>query len=245
MRNIKMELQFDGSRYNGWQRLGNNENTIQGKLESLLQKMTGEEISVIGSSRTDKGVHAKAFVCNFFTNSSMSLADMEAYINNYLPDDIVAQNLEEADARCHVRYNAKSKIYRYTIDNGKHQDVFTRKFSSHIPENLDISAMQKAADLLVGTLDFAAYTNMKSKKKSTVRTIYNISISTDKNYIYLDFEGDGFLYNMIRIITGTLIRVGKQELQPEEVLDILEGKDRSIAGPVAEAKGLCLMKVKF
>ena len=245
MRNIKLNLQFDGSRYNGWQKLGDSDNTIQGKLETLLGKMTGETISVIGASRTDKGVHAEAFVCNFFTRSTMPLKDVEAYVNQYLPDDIVAYDFEEMGERYHSRYNAKSKEYRYTIDNQPYQNVFTRKYTAHIPETLDLTAMRQAASLLLGTHDFAAFTNMKSKKKSTVRTIHAITITQADDMIYLDFVGDGFLHNMIRIITGTLLRVGKHELEPEALAAILSGKDRSIAGPLAEAKALCLMKVNF
>lgn len=245
MRNIKMHLQFDGSRYTGWQRLGDDDNTIQGKFETLLRKMTSEEINVIGCSRTDKGVHAKALVCNFFTGSNMEIEEIERYINRYLPDDIVAYGLSEEDERFHSRYNAKSKLYRYTIDNNKYQDVFTRKFTSHVPEKLNLSLMQEAANKLVGTFDFAAFTTMKSKKKNTVRTIMNINISKDNNYIYLDFEGDGFLHNMIRIITGTLVRVGKEEISPKDVQSILEAGNRSVAGPMAEAKGLSLIEVIY
>lgn len=245
MRNISMKLEYDGSRYAGWQRLGDNDNTIQGKLEALLSKMTSEEINVIGCSRTDKGVHAKALVCNFFTNSTMKIDEMEEYINRYLPNDIVAYDLNEEHERFHSRYNAKSKLYRYTIDNNKYQNVFTRKFTSHVPEELNIDLMQEAANILIGTYDFAAFTTMKSKKKSTVRTIMDIKIYKENNYIYIDYEGDGFLHNMIRIITGTLIRVGKNEISPKDVKSILEAKDRSIAGPMAEAKGLCLMEVRY
>lgn len=245
MRNIKINLTFDGSRYSGWQRLGDDDNTIQGKLEELLSKMTDEKINVIGCSRTDKGVHAKALVCNFFTDSIMTISEIEDYINRYLPNDIVAYDLTEEDDRFHSRYNSKSKLYRYTIDNNKYQDVFTRRYTSHVPENLDLEVMQEAANCFIGTYDFAAFTTMKSKKKSTIKTIIGIQIIKEDNYIYIDYEGDGFLHNMIRIITGTLIRVGKRELSPMEVKNILEAKDRSIAGPMVEAKGLCLVEVRY
>lgn len=245
MRNIRMFLSFDGSRYSGWQRLGDDDNTIQGKVEELLSKMTDEKINVIGSSRTDKGVHAEAYVCNFFTDSTMTISEMEDYINRYLPNDIVAYNLDVVDDRFHSRYNAKSKLYRYTIDNNKYQDVFTRRYTSHVPENLDIKLMQEAASYLIGTFDFAAFTTMKSKKKSTTKSIIDIRFTKENNYIYIDYEGDGFLHNMIRIITGTLIRVGKKELSPKDIESILEGKNRSIAGPMIEAKGLSLLKVRY
>lgn len=245
MRNIKVNLQFDGSRYAGWQRLGDKDNTIQAKLEELLSKMTSEEINVIGCSRTDKGVHGKSLVCNFHTDSNMSIKEIEEYMNRYLPDDIVAYNVEEVAERFHARYNAKSKFYRYTIDNSKYQDVFTRKFTTHIPDYLNLEYMQEAANYLVGTFDFAAFTTTKSKKKDAIRTITSIKISREDNYIYIDYEGDGFLHNMIRIITGTLIRVGKKEINPKYVINILEAKDRSVAGPMADPKGLCLMEVFY
>lgn len=245
MKNIKMNLQFDGSRYAGWQRLGDKDNTIQGKLEELLSKMTSEEINVIGCSRTDRGVHAHSLVCNFHTNTDMSIREIENYINRYLPDDIVAYNISEEEERFHSRYNTKSKLYRYTIDNSRYQDVFTRKFTAHIPNHLNLSSMQEAANMLVGKFDFEAFTTMKSKKKDSMRTIFSITISKENKYTYIDFEGDGFLHNMIRIITGTLIRVGKKELTPLDVKAILESKNRSISGPMMEAKGLCLMEVKY
>lgn len=245
MRNIRMNLTFDGSRYSGWQRLGDDDNTIQAKLEDLLTRMTDEKINVIGCSRTDKGVHARAYVCNFFTDSNMSLDEMEEYINRYLPDDIVAYNLEEVDDRYHSRYNAKSKLYRYSLDNSRYQDVFTRRYTSHAPESLDLGLMQEAASYLLGTNDYAAFTTMKSKKKSTIKTILDIKISKEDNFIYIDYHGDGFLHNMIRIITGTLIRVGKKELSPKDIKSILEGKNRSIAGPMIEAKGLSLLEVRY
>lgn len=245
MKNIKMKVAFDGSRYSGWQRLGDDDNTIQGKLEDLLYKMTAKSINLIGCSRTDKGVHASGLISNFHIDSPMDIAEIETYINRYLPDDIVCLDLIEVDEKFHSRYHAKSKIYRYTIDNKKYQNVFTRKFTSHIAENLDLDLMKKASCYLVGKFDFAAFTTMKSKKKSSIRTINYINISQDQGYIHIEFNGDGFLHNMIRIITGTLIRVGLGELRPEEVENILLAKTRSIAGPMVEAKGLCLMEVIY
>lgn len=245
MRNIRMQLQFDGSRYSGWQKLGDRDNTIQGKLEELLSKMASEAINIIGCSRTDKGVHAESLVCNFHTESVMTVREIEDYINRYLPDDIVAYNISEVEERFHSRHNAKSKFYRYTIDNNKYQDVFTRKFTTHIHERLNLPLMQEAANSLVGSFDFTAFTTTKSKKKDATRTITSITVSREGNFIYIDFEGDGFLHNMIRIITGTLVRAGKRDLTPIDVQSILESKDRSIAGPMLESKGLCLMEVRY
>ena len=245
MRNIKMNLQFDGSRYLDWQRLGDSDNTIQGKLENLLTIMVGEKINLIGSSRTDKGVHAEAYTCNFFTSSPMNIEEMETYINNYLPDDIIAYKLEEVDERFHSRYRAKSKLYSYQIDNGKHHNVFTRRYTSHIDHKLDIDLMKEAASYLVGTFDFTSFTTMKSKKKSYEKTIYSIDIYRKDAHIFIDFLGNGFLHNMIRIITGSLIRVGKKDLRPGDIKAILQARDRSLAGPIAEAKGLTLIKANY
>ena len=245
MRNIKMSLQFDGTRYSGWQRLKDNDSTIQGKLEDLLSKMTDEKINVIGCSRTDKGVHAKSLICNFFTKSEMETEKMMSYINHYLPDDLALTYIDEAAERFHSRHNARSKVYTYTIDNGVHMDVFSRKFTSYVAGDIDVDLMQKAANYLIGTHDFDAFTTMKSKKKSCKRTIMDISVSKKSGFIYVTYEGDGFLHNMIRIITGTLLRVGKKEISPEDVAKILQGKDRSVAGPMAESRGLCLMQVEY
>jgi len=245
MRNIKMSLQFDGTRYSGWQRLGDNDNTIQGKLEDLLSRMTEEKINVIGCSRTDKGVHAKALICNFFTESAMKTSEMFAYINSYLPEDIRVTYLADAAEKFHSRHNASTKTYLYTIDNGAYCDVFTRKYSSFVKGKLDIKLMEKAAEHLIGTHDFDAFTTMKSKKNSCIRTVNDISITRKDSCIYITYSGDGFLHNMIRIITGTLLRVGKGELKPEDVAKILESKDRSLAGPMAESKGLCLIQVDY
>lgn len=245
MKNIRMRVEFDGSRYLGWQRLGDSDNTIQAKLESILYKMTSQKVNIIGSSRTDRGVHSRGLICNFHLDTSMEVDQIEDYIDRYLPDDIVVHDLEEVEERFHSRYNAQSKSYRYTIDNGNYQDVFTRRYTSHEPSKLDISLMQEAGDLLIGRFDFSAYTTMKSKKKSKIRSLYKIEISKEGNYIYMDFNGEGFLHNMIRIIVGSLIRVGLEEIPPSLVGDILESKTRSLAGPMAEAKGLCLMKVDF
>lgn len=245
MKNIMMKLEFDGSRYSGWQRLGDDDNTIQGKLEDLLFKMTLEKINVIGSSRTDKGVHSMGLVCNFHTSSPMTIEEIQEYINRYLPDDILAYDLREVPEKFHSRYNARSKTYRYTIDNRQYQNVFTRKYSKHIPQALDLELMREASSYLMGRFDFAAYTSMKSKKKSSVRTIYSIDIREDNGYIYIDFTGDGFLHNMIRIIVGTLLRVALREIPAIEVKEILESKSRSLSGPMVEGKGLCLINVNF
>lgn len=245
MKNIRLELQYDGSRYLGWQRLKEKDITIQGKMEDMLSLMSNEKTNVIGCSRTDKGVHAKGYVCNFITNSELSPKEIIDYSNKYLPEDIRVIKASEASERFHARYNAKSKLYRYTIDNNKYADVFSRKYSSHIPESLDIELMKIASKNFIGTHDFEGFTTIKSKKKNCVRTISNIQISQQNNFIFIDYTGDGFLHNMIRIITGTLLRVARKELSPQEISNILTIKDRSIAGPMVESKGLALIKVSY
>ncbi len=245
MRNIKIALQYEGTRYLGWQRLKDEDNTIQGKVEDLLAKMTEEEVQLIGCSRTDKGVHSKSLIANFHTKSKMTLIEIQTYMNHYLPEDIRVTYIEEVDSRFHARHNAKTKVYRYTIDNNTFADVFTRKIAIHQPEELDIKLMEKAANYLIGAHDFEAFTTMKSKKKNCNRNIISINISKKNNYIYMEFEGDGFLHNMIRIITGTLIRAGKGELSPEDVANILKSKERSLSGPMADGKGLTLMQVNY
>ena len=245
MKNIRLELQYDGSRYLGWQRLKEKDITIQGKMEDMLSLMSNEKTNVIGCSRTDKGVHAKGYVCNFITNSELSPKEIIDYSNKYLPEDIRVIKASEASERFHARYNAKSKLYRYTIDNNKYADVFSRKYASHIPESLDIELMKIASKNFIGTHDFEGFTTMKSKKKNCVRTISDIQISQQNNFIFIDYTGDGFLHNMIRIITGTLLRAARKELSPQEITNILTTKDRSIAGPMVESKGLALIKVSY
>ncbi|MBP2027571.1 tRNA pseudouridine38-40 synthase [Acetoanaerobium pronyense] len=245
MKNIRLELQYDGSRYLGWQRLNEKDITIQGKMEDMLSLMSNEKTNVIGCSRTDKGVHAKGYVCNFITNSELSPKEIIDYSNKYLPEDIRVIKASEASERFHARYNAKSKLYRYTIDNNKYADVFSRKYSSHIPESLDIELMKIASKNFIGTHDFEGFTTMKSKKKNCVRTISDIQISQQNNFIFIDYTGDGFLHNMIRIITGTLLRAARKDLSPQEITNILTTKDRSIAGPMVESKGLALIKVSY
>lgn len=245
MRNIKITTEYDGSRYKGFQRLKDSENTIQGKLESVLSKMADEKIEVIGSGRTDMGVHARNQVANFKTNSNLSIKKINEYLNKYLPEDIVIKNIEEVDDRFHSRYNAKQKVYLYKINNSKNQDVFLRKYSTHIERKLDIDLMKKASEYLVGEHDFTSFASSKSKKKSNVREIYSITINKNKDIIDIFVEGNGFLYNMVRIIVGALIDVGLHKKTPEDIKIMLDERDRSKASDTAPAKGLYLYSVKY
>ena len=245
MRNIKMTIRYDGSRYKGFQRLKDNDMTIQGKIEDVLSKMTNESIEIIGSGRTDMGVHAYRQVANFKTNSSLSIEKMQSYLYEYLPEDIVITKLEEVDERFHSRYNAKSKVYLYKIYNAEVHDPFLRKYTSHIPKKLDVDLMKEASKYLIGEHDFTSFASSKSKKKSHVRTINSIDIVQKNDLIEIYVDGDGFLYNMVRIIVGALVDVGSKRKEPKDIKCMLEQKDRSKSSDTAPAKGLYLYKVRY
>lgn len=245
MRNIKMIIQYDGTRYKGWQKQTEDINTVQGKLESILGNMTGEEIQLVGCGRTDTGVHAINYTANFHTNSTMNTDDMHKFLNDKLPDDIAVKSIKNASERFHARYNILSKTYMYRINNSGIKNVFDRKYIHSIDEKLNIEKMRECAAVLVGTHDFQSFTTLKSKTKSTVRTINFINIEDNDGIIEIDVNGNGFLWNMVRIILGTLIEAGKEKLNPEDVKNILEAKKRAEAGPMVPAKALFLKDVEY
>ncbi|MBR5509044.1 MAG: tRNA pseudouridine(38-40) synthase TruA [Lachnospiraceae bacterium] len=243
--NYKAVLQYEGTRYRGWQVQGNTENTIQGKLETLLSRMEGEPVEVHGSGRTDAGVHAAGQVISFRSNCGKSASEMRDYMNQYLPEDIAVLSLEEAAPRFHARLNAVRKTYAYRIWNCSIQNVFERRFLTQVEEPLDVKAMQKAAEYLCGTHDYRAFCSLKKFKKSTVRTIEQIRIEQTDARIEIFYTGNGFLYHMIRILTGTLIEVGLGIRKPEEMEEILQSLDRANAGRLMPPEGLMLMKVEY
>ncbi len=246
MRNIKLVLQYDGTKYSGWQRLGDTDRTIQGKLEQVLTRMTGTNTEVIGSGRTDAGVHALSQVANFITEDSRSVDEMKAYLNQYLPEDIAVIEITEVHGRFHSRLNAVSKTYLYRIWNLPYPNPFLRKYSLHIPEPfLKVKAMKRAAEFLIGEHDFSSFASQASKKKSNVRSISAIEFEKKDGLIEISITGDGFLYNMIRIIIGTLLEVGLGKMQPDQMAEILECRDRQKAGPTAPPHGLFLLDVKY
>ena len=245
MRNIKLLIQYDGTRYSGWQSQEHTEQTIQGKIEKVLERMTGEPVELQGSGRTDAGVHARGQVANFHTNSGLSCEELRNEINRYLPEDIAVLSAEEAAPRFHSRLNAVEKTYIYRIWNSPVPNVFERKYLYTLAEPLDMEAMEKAAELLCGTHDFRSFCSNKRMKKSTVRTLKEIKIERSEAEICLSFTGNGFLYNMVRILTGTLIEVGLHKKRPEEMPAILEARDRELAGYTAPPQGLCLFCVKY
>lgn len=246
MRNFKIILQYEGTRYQGWQRQDSTENTIQGKLEAILGKMTGKGfVQVNGSGRTDSGVHALGQTANFKIETDMTPQDILCYINRYLPEDIGVIDICEMPERFHSRLNAKKKTYVYRIWNSPLPCVFERRYVYELEELLDISAMQKAAACLIGKHDFKAFTSTKRSKKSTVRTIERIDMEKRGNELVLTYQGDGFLYHMVRILTGTLIEVGMHKRDEHSVQMLLEKGTRELSGTLVPAKGLCLVAVEY
>jgi len=244
MRNLRLEICYDGTRYRGWQRLPGVENTIQGKLETVLSRILDEPIEVIGSGRTDAGVHAEKQVANFHCSSTMPAAEILSQMRRYLPGDIGIFSCKEVSERFHARLNAKRKTYRYRIWNSEMPCVFAHRFVSIEPCTLDISAMKSAAEKFVGEHDFSAFCTAKSKTKSSVRRIDSVIIEKVGEEIRISFTGNGFLYNMVRIMVGTLVEVGLHE-RPSESIPALFGAKRSDAGKLMNAKGLCLMEVEY
>ncbi|WMJ77225.1 MULTISPECIES: tRNA pseudouridine(38-40) synthase TruA [unclassified Sedimentibacter] len=245
MRNVKMIIQYDGSRYKGWQKQNKNVNTIQGRLEDILSDMTGEDVQLIGCGRTDAGVHALNYTANFHTLSKLSVDEMLVYINEKLPDDIALLSIKNASERFHSRYNILSKTYMYKINNGASKNVFERRYVHNIDQKLDLGKMRECSEVLVGTHDFQSFTTLKSKTKSTVRTINYINIEEQDGSVEIDVNGNGFLWNMVRIILGTLIEAGKGKLNREDVASILDAKKREKAGPMAPPKALFLKYVEY
>lgn len=246
MTNYKLIIAYDGTRYNGFQRQSKHpEKTIQGKIENVLSQLFEEDIQIIGSGRTDAGVHSKGQVCNFHTKKHLSEESILSYMRQYLPQDIAIIKVAIASERFHSRYNVVSKCYSYTVDNGYFADPFALRFAYHVPETLNIEAMQDASKLLLGEHDFKAFTSLKSKTKSTVRNIKSINIVKNGDKIIFTYEGNGFLQHMVRILTGTLLEVGLGTRKIDSISDLLANKTRCEAGPKAPSHGLCMEKVTY
>ena len=246
--NYRIDLAYDGARYDGWQKQGNTDRTIQGKLERILEKMTGYAVEVCGSGRTDAGVHAENQVANFHLprETAFSPEEVMDYLNRYLPEDIAVLSCQQAPERFHSRLSALKKTYRYQIEMGRKKDVFQRGYYYGLGEDLDIEAMERAASRLVGTHDFRSFCGNRKMKKSTIRTIESIVFEEPKEgKLHILFTGNGFLQQMVRILTGTLIEVGLGKRLPEEMEAILEAQDRSASGFTAPAQGLFLVQVEY
>ena len=244
MRNLRLDICYDGTRYRGWQRLPGKDDTIQGKLETALSRILGEPIEISGSGRTDAGVHALGQVANFHCESAMPAEEILQNLRRYLPEDIGIYSCRDVSPRFHARLNAKEKTYRYRIWNSDKPCVFERRFVSVMPEKLDVGAMEKAAEYLCGEHDFSAFCGNAKMKKSTVRFIRSIEIRREGEELQLLFTGNGFLHNMVRILVGTLVEVGRGERKPESVPELFGGK-RAEAGFLAPGQGLCLMEVQY
>lgn len=243
--NYKLVICYDGSRYYGWEHQPDRD-TIQGKLESVLTRMCdGTFIDVIGAGRTDAGVHAKGMVANAIMDTDLSETEIRDYMNRYLPEDIAVRDVKVAAERFHARYKAVGKTYRYTCFYGPVKPVFNRRYVTMLDFVPDVKKMQAAASYLEGKHDYASFCGNPRMKKSTVRVVDSIRIEAKSGYLYMTFHGTGFLQNMVRILVGTLLQVGKGERSPEEMTDILEGCNRQLAGPTAPPSGLCLEKVDY
>lgn len=245
MNNYRLAIQYDGGRYKGWQRLGNGENTIQDKIEHVVSELTGRETEIIGCSRTDAGVHALAQIANFKTEIPFVEEQIKDYLNKYLPLDISVIEVREVPEQFHARYHAKNKTYLYKIWNREYSNPFMRKYSMHVKQSLNLTAMEQASAYFIGVHDFTAFSNAKSKKKSMIKEIYSINIIEEEGFLDIRICGDGFLYNMVRWMVGTLIEAGLGNINPTEIPEIIEAKERNRTGNLAEACGLYLEKITY
>lgn len=270
-----LTIQYDGTRYNGWQKQGNTSNTIQEKLETLLSRLYDTPLEIAGSGRTDAGVHALGQTASFHIEKSkdrFSCEELTAQLNQYLPEDIRVLKTEQKEDRFHARLLAKNKVYEYRIDMGNVHDIFQRRYTLFLSDYLksrpafeisknqkqpspktdahgtfrfNISAMQEAANYLLGTHDFKSFCDNKRMKKSSVRTIYSIDLRQDGNFLTIRYCGNGFLYHMVRILTGTLLEVGLEQRKPEDMENIIDGMDRALSGPAVPPQGLFLVEVSY
>jgi len=244
MRNLRVVVSYDGTRYYGFQTQPGG-NTIQDIIQDTIKKLSGEDVRIIGSGRTDAGVHARGQVFNFHTDAAIPVERWAIALNTRLPSDIVIRSVDEVDPDFHSSYSAKRKTYRYSIDTNKFPDVFERRYRFHHPTPLCVEEMRKGLALLVGEHDFSSFTSRRSTKTSHVRTVYEARIDAVDGKLDLFISGSGFLYNMVRVITGTLLLVGEGKLQAGHIQTILEARDRSAAGPTAMAYGLNLWEVEY
>ena len=244
MPTYKLILQYDGTRYRGWQRLGDSEATLQGKVEAVVSRLFRTPVEVQASGRTDAGVHALGQVASFTTALDLPPARVLAHLRQYLPEDVGAVSVEYAPPRFHARLSARSKTYRYRLWTSEEPCVFQRRWVYVLPGDYDLEAMNRAARHLEGTHDFRAFSAVKTKK-STVRTLTRIEIRQVGPELQFFFTADGFLHHMVRILVGTLLEVGRGERSPDAVTPLLEGKERARAGFTVPPKGLCLMEVSY
>ena len=244
MRNVKLTIEYDGTNYCGWQKQ-NNEKTIQEEIEKAIYKAVGEVVEVIGSSRTDAGVHARKMVANFKTNATIPFDKFKYAINDKLPDDIAIIESEEVSEDFHARYDSKGKTYCYSIINRQQKPAIGRNYVYHFKWDLDIEKMREACKYFIGKHDFKAVRSLGSSVKTTERTIKELYIESEGEKINIFITADGFLYNMVRIIVGTLLKVGRGKIPVEDIEKIILLGDRKKAGPCVPAQGLILEKVYY
>ena len=245
MRNIKLTIEYDGKDFNGWQKQPTKLN-IQGTIEQTIKIVTGEDVDLMASGRTDAGVHAFGQVANFKTNSNIPIEKIPIALNSNLKKSIRIISAEEVDERFHSRLTCKRKTYRYIINNSEFSSAIYRNLETHIPQKLDVEKMKQAAKYFEGEHDFKAFKASGTSSKSSVRTIYKAEVlEMPNNRIYIELTGNGFLYNMVRIIAGTLVDVGTGKIQSEDIEKIIESKDRSLAGKTLQPNGLYLVEVNY
>ena len=245
MKNIRLTIEYDGKDFNGWQKQPNKLN-IQGEIERAIEEITGEKVDLIASGRTDAGVHALAQMANFKTNSNLPVEKYPIALNTKLKKSIRIQKAEEVEEDFHSRYHCKQKTYRYVINNSEQGSSIYRNLEYFVPNKLNVEKMQEAVKYFEGEHDFKAFKASGTSSKSSVRTIYNAEvIEKPYNRIYIELTGNGFLYNMVRIIAGTLVDVGMGKIKPEEIKQIIESKDRNMAGKTLQPNGLYLVSVMY
>ncbi|MHC4460370.1 MAG: tRNA pseudouridine(38-40) synthase TruA [Planctomycetota bacterium] len=243
-RYIKLTIQYDGSAYHGWQ-IQQGQKTIQGALTEAIGNLVGSEVRVHGASRTDAGVSAVGQVALVQIDSAIPVENLARAITGRLPADIAVAEAVEVPQGFDLIGAVKSKLYRYTIYTGRVRPVMQIRHCWHLPTKLDIAAMAEAAAMLVGKKDFKSFASAADKRQTSVRTIFRCDVSRNDDWVYVDVEGDSFLYNMVRNIVGTFVEVGVGRWRPEKIGEVLEAKDRTAAGPIAPAAGLCLMCIKY
>lgn len=244
MRNIKLIIEYDGKDFNGWQKQPNKLN-IQGEIERAIENITGEKVNLIASGRTDAGVHALCQVANFKTDSKIDIAKIPIAINSQVKNSIRIQWAEEVPADFNSRLSCKKKTYRYIINNSKYGTAIYRNISYHMPIKLNVDEMKKAIKYFEGEHDFKAFKSSGTSSKSSVRTIYKANIITEGENIGIELTGNGFLYNMVRIISGTLVDVGLGKIKATDIPDIIKSKDRTKAGKTLPPHGLMLINVEY
>ena len=245
MRNIKLTIEYDGKDFNGWQKQPNKLN-IQGTIEKAIERITGKEVELMASGRTDRGVHALAQLATFKTDSKLPIEKFPIAINSNIKNSIRIKDAEEVDENFHSRLSCKKKTYRYVINNSKYGSSIYRNLETHIPVKLNVNKMKEAIKYFEGEHDFKAFKASGTSNKSSVRTIYKGEvIKKEDERIWIELTGNGFLYNMVRIIAGTLVDVGLGKIEPIEIKDIIKSKDRQKAGKTLAPQGLFLVKVEY